>query len=299
MYIPGISPKRFGRIDCILLALISLILLAPLFLRGSEFIYQWEWQVIPQYILRFDETTGTWQANILLQGLITTIKLSIWGMLLATIFGVTMALFRLSSVTLLQLIGQLYVGLVRNTPPLVLIFIVYFFVSNQIIPLLGIENYLYSMPDGMERLTELLFAPSHMLTIFWAALITLALFEGAYITEIVRAGIESVERSQWEGAKALGLSPWQQFRHVVAPQATLRSLPPLAGQFVSTIKDSAIVSVISVQELTFQGMELMASTYLTLEVWLTITLLYFILTFSCSLAVRHLEKRMSQHLRPT
>jgi len=117
----------------------------------------------------------------------------------------------------------------------------------------------------------------------------LALYEGAYITEIIRAGIQSIERGQWEASSALGFTSWQRMRHVIFPQATIRILPPLAGQVISTIKDSAIVSVISIQELTFQGMELMSATYLTFEVWITITLMYFLVTFTCSLAVRRLE----------
>ena len=104
----------------------------------------------------------------------------------------------------------------------------------------------------------------------------MALYEGAYITEIVRAGIQSVERGQWEASYALGLSWWQQMRYVILPQAIQRIIPPLAGQFISTIKDSAIVSVISIQELTYQGMQLMAATYLTFEVWTTVALMYLV-----------------------
>jgi hypothetical protein len=114
-------------------------------------------------------------------------------------------------------------------------------------------------------------------------------FEGAYITEIVRAGVQSIEKGIWEAAHALGLSRWQQLRYVVLPLAAQRILPPLAGQFISTIKDSAIVSVISIQELTFRGMELMSATYLIFEVWITITVLYLILTLSLSLVVSRVE----------
>ena len=126
-------------------------------------------------------------------------------------------------------------------------------------------------------------------------MITLALLEGAYIGEIVRAGINSIEKGQWEAARALGLRRWQLMRHVVLPQAFQRMIPPLAGQVISTIKDSAIVSVISIQELTFQGMELMASTYLTFEVWTTVTLLYFALTYGCSRFAGRLETRLQRN----
>ena len=129
---------------------------------------------------------------------------------------------------------------------------------------------------------------------FLSALITLAIFEGAYITEIIRAGIQSIEQGQWEASSALGFNSLQRMRYVILPQAIQRILPPLAGQFISTIKDSAIVSVISIQELTFQGMELMASTYLTFEIWITITILYLTLTLSCSSIVDRFEKHFQK-----
>ena len=128
-----------------------------------------------------------------------------------------------------------------------------------------------------------------MFSAFLSAVVTIALFEGAYITEIIRAGIQSIEKGQWEASYALGLTRFQQMRHVILPQAVKRILPPMAGQFISAIKDSAIVSVISIQELTFQGMELMAATYLTFEIWITIALLYLVLALALSLSVERLE----------
>jgi polar amino acid transport system permease protein len=155
--------------------------------------------------------------------------------------------------------------------------------------LLGVSRFIESCSESTCLVLAFLFAPPSLFSPFMSALITLALFEGAYITEIVRAGIQSIERGQWEASCALGLSRWQQMRYIILPQATPRILPPLAGQFISTIKDSAIVSVISIQELTFQGMELMSATYLTFEVWITITGLYLMLTLSLSLVVERFE----------
>jgi polar amino acid transport system permease protein len=137
-----------------------------------------------------------------------------------------------------------------------------------------------------------LLAPPARFTAFLSAVITLALYEGAYITEIVRAGVQSIERGQWEASYGLGLSWWQQMRHVILPQALQRTLPLLAGQFISAIKDSAIVSVISIPELTFQGMELMAAAFVPFEVWITITVMYCVLTFGCSLALGRLQSHM-------
>jgi polar amino acid transport system permease protein len=251
--------------------------------------YRWNWEIIPQYLFRYDEARHSWVPNLLVQGFVTTIKLSIWSMLLATIIGIIMALFRMSRSLLRRMIGRAYVELIRNMPPLVLVFIVYYFISDQIIRALGLDRLLLSRGPVMQDLLAGLLAPASQLPVFLSAVVMLSLYEGAYITEIVRAGIQSIEKGQWEGSSAQGFSKLQQLRYIIFPQATVRILPPLAGQLISAIKDSAIVSVISIPELTFQGMELMSATYRTFEVWITITLMYFLLTFSCSIAVRRLE----------
>jgi polar amino acid transport system permease protein len=256
--------------------------------------YNWDWGSIPQFLFRYDEESKGWVTNILMQGLFTTIRLSVWSTLLATIIGTVMGLCRLSKSLFGRLIGRTYVELIRNLPPLVLIFIFYFFLSDQIMTSIGVDEFVKSRSEDTQALFTFLFAPPPLFSAFLSALITLALFEGAYIAEIVRAGVQSIERGQWEASHALGLSWWQQMRYVILPQATQRILPPLAGQFISTIKDSAIVSVISIQELTFQGMELMSFTYLTFEVWITVTALYFILALALSLSVERLEIHMKR-----
>jgi polar amino acid transport system permease protein len=251
--------------------------------------YKWNWSAIPQYLFRYDQESNSWLPNVLAYGLLTTIKLSIWGTVLATVIGVLMGLCRVSQSLFKRLIGRTYVELIRNLPPLVLIFIFYFFLGDQIMSLLGVSRFIESCSKSTCSVLSFFFAPPSLFSPFMSALITLALFEGAYITEIVRAGIQSIERGQWEASYALGFSRWQQMRYIILPQATTRILPPLAGQFISTIKDSAIVSVISIQELTFQGMELMSATYLTFEIWITITGLYLMLTLSLSLVVERFE----------
>lgn len=257
--------------------------------------YHWEWGAIPQYLFRYDPQKEKWVANLLMQGLFTTIRLSIWGTFLATIIGTVMGLCRISSSLFRRLLARTYVELIRNLPPLVLIFIFYYFVSNQILPVIGVDTFIRNLSQNSQAFVTFLFAPPFLFLEFLSALITLAVFEGAYIAEIVRAGIQSIEKGQWEAACACGLSRWQQIRYIIIPQATKRILPPLSGQFISTIKDSAIVSVISIQELTFQGMELMSATYLTFEVWITVTGLYLVLTLSCSLAVERMEIYMRKN----
>ena len=256
--------------------------------------YNWQWEIIPQYLFRYDEDSGRWVSNYLIHGLLTTLRLSFWGTLLATIFGTVMGLLRVSKSLFHRMLARSYVELMRNLPPLVIIFIFYFFISDQIMPILGIDDYLRSAPEETQHIFALLFAPPQFASAFISALFTLAIFEGAYITEIVRAGIESVEKGQWEASHALGLSKYQSMRHIILPQAMQRLLPALAGQFISLIKDSAIVSVISIQELSYQGTQLMASTYLTIEIWITITALYLVITLTFSLGVSKLETYMAR-----
>ena len=114
------------------------------------------------------------------------------------------------------------------------------------------------------------------------------------MAEIVRSGIESIHKNQWDACYALGLTRFQSLCHVILPQALRRVLPPLTGQLISLIKDSSIVSIISIQELTYQGSQLMASTYLSIEVWITIASLYFLLTFPCSVLVERLNRRLNR-----
>lgn len=282
---------RWGWVDTVLLLLLTffVVYLGYRVIYGLE--YRWNWQVIPQYLIRHDQQAG-WLPGLLLQGLLTTIRLSFWSLLLALPLGVFAGLLRISPLLFNRLLGGTYVTLLRNLPPLVLVFIFFFFVSDQILPLFNVAGWVRTAPEWLQTLVVLLIAPTAQLEVFIAAAVTLALFESAYVAEIVRAGINSIESGQWEAARALGMRHWQLLRTVILPQALQRMIPPLAGQTISTIKDSAIVAVISVQELTFRGMELMASTYLTFEVWITVTALYFMLTYSCSLFAGTLEMRL-------
>jgi len=287
-----IQRAKISRLD---ITLILLIIGAGFYFSyriKTELHYNWNWSIIPQYLFYFDSESKRWLPNLLMQGLFTTIRLSVWGTILATVLGTALGLCRVSHRLFYRLTARTYVELIRNLPPLILIFIFYFFVSDQIMPVLGVEDFARTRTPSTQYILSVLFAPPSQFPAFLSAVVTLALFEGAYIAEIVRAGIQSIETGQWEAAHALGLSWRHQMTDVILPQAVHRILPPLAGQFISTIKDSAIVSVISIQELTFQGMELMSATYLTIEIWITVSLLYLVLTLSLSLVVERLEIRM-------
>jgi polar amino acid transport system permease protein len=284
------SKARFTRLDGIIAVVVAGVAAWVAWRVNAGLDYDWDWSIVGNYLAYHDEETG-WTPNLLLRGLFTTIRLSLWAMVFACVVGTIVGLMRTSRMLLARLLARTYVEFIRNTPPLVLIFIFYFFIGDQILSLLGVDELVYQIPDGAGEWLSYVAARPGALPEFLSALLTLALYEAAFIAEIVRSGISSVEKGQWEASYALGLSRYQRMRHVILPQALRRMVPPLTGQFISTIKDSAIVSIISIPELTFQGMEIMASTYRTFEVWLTVLAMYFVLCLTLSLLSRRLERR--------
>ncbi len=231
--------------------------------RGTERLgYHWQWYRIPGLLLGSEE--GRITAGPLLQGLAVTLHITAVSLVLATAFGLVAAFFRLSSSVLARALARGYLELIRNTPLLVQLFFVYFVIAPVV---------------GMDR--------------FVSAVLALSLFEGAYASEIFRAGIVSIHRGQWEAAFSLGMSVPQTYRHVVLPQAIRRILPPLTSQAISLIKDSALVSTIAVYDLTMQGQSLAAETFLVFELWFTVAAIYLVLTLSLSFGVN----RMERHLR--
>lgn len=227
------------------------------------------------YLIRTDET-GNWQAGSLLQGLFTTLRVSFWCLVLAFVSGFFVGIVSAHKRGLASLPGRLYVLVLRNMPPLILLFLVFFFASSLLTDLL--MNIEYSLAKSSWKAWFYFFvAPEGQLDRMVACVLTLGLYEGAYIAEIVRAGIESIPYGQWETGRASGLTTWQIRRYIVIPQTLRQSLAPLAGQSISIIKDSAIASIISLQELTFQSMELMNVTGRTVELWILTALLYYCL----------------------
>lgn len=251
--------------------------------------YRWNWSVMPQYLFRFDSVNGKWVPGLIIQGVFITLRISLYSTIIAMFLGTVMGIFRSSQSLFRRLVGWSYVELIRNIPILVWIFIFYYFVSDQFIPIMGLDGLTESKSGWTRDLISFIFISPERFPAFFSGMLALGIYEGAYITEIVRAGIQSVDSGQWEASAACGFSRKQQLRHIIFPQAAQRVLPPLAGQFISTIKDSSIVSVISIQELTFQGMELMSAAFLTFEVWITVMVLYLIICLLCSLAVERLE----------
>ena len=289
--------RRLHWLDLIILALL-LGLLGYIYYRVETVLnYTWDWSFLPQYLVRWDQEQQSWAANILLQGLLTTLRLSIWSMLLAALIGALMGIMRTAKRLLPRLIARVYVELIRNIPPLVFIFVFYFFISSQLMPWLGIEEFVrHASPEALSVL-EWLFGPAELLENIISGIICLALFEGAYVTEIVRAGIQAIPRGQREAGLSIGLSRWAVMRYVILPQAIQKVIPPLANQFITLIKDSSIVSLISIQELTFLGTEVSVSTSRVFETWIAVAGLYFIICYSLALLFGRLEKRLAVERR--
>ena len=285
---------RFRPIDVIIIVLCIALGVYVYWRIAYGLEYRGDWSVIPRFLVRRDAETGRPVANFLLIGLITTLKLSIWAALLATIAGFVMGLFRTSKNLFLRMAGRTYVELIRNLPPLVLIYIFYFFVVDQIMPLLGVESFIRSRPENVKVILAFFFAQESLFVQFISGVVTIAFFECAYITEIVRSGIESIERGQSEAGYSLGLSWFDKMRFIIMPQAIRRVLPPLANEFINTIKYSSLASIVSIQELTYMGKQVQVATRYIFEPWITVALMYLVLTLSLSLAVGRLEKRMSR-----
>ena len=285
---------RITKLDVVVTALILLLAAFIVYRLTMKLNYKWNWPIIPQYLFFFDEGEGRWKANVLMQGFFTTIRLTFWSTLLAIVFGFITGIMRTTPRLFNRLVGRSYVELIRNVPPLVLIFIFYFFVSDQIMPLLGVEEFIRSRSPAAQKVLGFFFSSPELFTAFLSGMFTVAVFQGAYITEIVRAGIQSISKGQWEASYALGLTWRQQMWNIILPQALRRVLPPLANEFINTLKYSAIVSVISIQELTFQAMQVMAATHVTIEIWLTVTAIYLVMCMMLSFGVQWLESYLAR-----
>ncbi len=288
-----IALQKFRILDWVVLTGFLVFLSWFIFRMVRVLDYEWNWKALGGYFFFRDTISGKIHANILILGLVTTIKLAIWGIVAGFCTGAVSAAMSNARVRLLRFLSFAYVECVRNIPSLVLVILFYYFVSSQVLDFLGIDSWLRNQAGPVQGFFQIFFTDYQQINPFLSAIIALGLYEGAYISEIIRGGINSVSKGQTEAAISLGMSRRSAFWFVVFPQALSRVVSPLAGQFISCIKDSAIVSVISIQELTFQGMEIMNAAFLTFEVWITITLLYFLLTFSLSRGVAVLERKQA------
>ncbi len=239
-----------------------------LVLSGARsFGYNWQWYRVPQYIFRVVDGQIIW--GPLVRGLLVTLQISLWALALTLAIGLAAALLRTSRSFAGRALAGGYIQLIRNTPLLVQLYLFYLFYF-VLAPILGVGR-------------------------FWTGILCLAFFEGSFAAEIFRAGIESVPKGQWEASRSLGLGRYVEFRRVILPQAIQLMLPPLTGQAVSLIKDSSIVSVIAIFDLTNEGRTIISNTFMSFEIWFTVAAIYLVLTTSLSAVAGHLERRVSSH----
>ena len=305
----------------ILLAVILITLSAAIYGAVAKIDYEWRWYRIPQYFLYkseeaqkipFDGTVNAlsqeggkttvqvtsesgekkaftvdtksikvrsgedlfqgdtlgfisdWKAGPLLTGTWTTLWISALSSVLALIIGLISGLARVSKNYTINRLALCYVEFIRGTPLLVQIFIAYFFVGT-----------VFNVSRNV------------------AGVGALALFAGAYVAEIVRAGIQAIPKGQMEAARSLGMTVTQAMQEIILPQAFKKILPPLSGTFISLIKDSSLVSVIAITDLTKSGREIITSTFATFEVWLVVAALYLIITSILSQLVFYMERRLA------
>lgn len=211
----------------------------------------------------YDWSVITRNMDVFIDGALKTLEISALSILLAIPIGIIFGMGRISKNKFFRLISSIYVEIIRGVPLLVLLIWI-FFVLGQFMKLGS----------------------------YWGAIWGLAIFAGAFIAEIVRAGIQAVPKGQMEAARSLGMSHAKAMTFIILPQAFRRVLPPLASQFIMLIKDSSLVSVIAATELTLNAKNLVATSFRSIEVWTFVALIYFIMTFSLSLIIRYFEKRL-------
>jgi polar amino acid transport system permease protein len=215
---------------------------------------------------------GGWRPGLLALGVWVTLKISVIATILGILIGIIGGVARVSDTPVLKWSAITYVEIIRGSPLLVQIMIFYFVLGTTINKIL--------MMNGIPKLDP-----------EWYGIAALAIFTGAYVVEIVRAGIESIHPGQIEAARSSGMNPFQTMTHVMLPQALKTILPPLAGQFINLIKDSSLLGMISIRELTKATREGITTSLQTFELWFMCAILYLIMTFTLSMFVQWLERK--------
>lgn len=201
---------------------------------------------------------------LLLAGAGITVEITALSVAFGMLIGILVSLVRLSSIRPLRWLGNVYVDFIRGTPLLVQIFLVYFALPGII---------------------------GHRVDAFVAAIAACSINSGAYVAEIFRGGIQSIDVGQMEAGRSLGMSWWQTMRYIILPQAFKRIIPPLGNEFIAMLKDSSLVSVIGFEELTRRGQLIIARTYASFEIWMAVAVIYLIMTFAVARLTGLLERK--------
>ena len=222
--------------------------------------YQWQWLRVPDYVFFFED--GHWYSGELIDGLLVTLKLTVMSGIATLILALWTALLRLSDSKVGRLFAFIYIEVIRNTPLLVQIYLLYFVFG----PYLGLER-------------------------FSTAVLALALFQGAYTAEVIRSGLLAVDKGQFEACRTLGLSRFNSYRYIILPQVIKKTLPSLTNEAISLVKNTSIVSVMAIFDLTTEGRNIVSDTAMPFEIWFTVAVIYLLITLSLSALSAWLEKQ--------
>ena len=250
--------------DVVQFVLLSGLLMWITWRGAASMEYRWQWYRLPRYFWRVIDGELIW--GPLINGLFVTLEIAAWGMVLTLLIGLITAILRFSDSIAGRILARIYLETIRNTPLLVQISIFYFVLQ----PILGINNPL------------------------WTGILCLAFYEGAFASEIIRAGINSVPKGQFEASTSVGLGGVKTYIYVVLPQAVRLMLPPLTGILVNLVKHSAILSFVAVFELTTEARNLIGDTFMSFEVWFVVGPMYLVITITLSSFVSWLERRVGR-----
>ncbi len=209
---------------------------------------------------------------LLLKGAALTIQITAMSVFFGTLIGLVLSLMKISTNRLFRILSTMYVDFVRGTPLLVQILLIYF-----------------GLPGVVREITGEAFRMDPL----FAGVLACSINSGAYVAEIFRAGIQSIERGQMEAARSLGMTRNQAMVHIILPQAVKRVIPPMGNEFIILLKDSSLLMIIGVHELTRQGQLYIATTFASFPIYLAIAFIYLIMTLSISRMVNYAERRLS------
>lgn len=248
-------------VSALLQILLLIVGLSWVLHSGAEAMnYHWQWQRVPDYLFFFED--GQWYSAELLDGLWVTLKLTFLSGVSTLVVAFITALLKLSSSKVGRLVSFIYIEVIRNTPLLVQIYLLYFVFGPYL---------------GLDRMST--------------AILALTLFQGAYTAEVLRSGLMAIDKGQFEACRTLGLSRINSYRYVILPQVIKKTLPSLTNEAISLVKNTSIVSVMAIFDLTTEGRNIISDTAMPFEIWFTVAAMYLLLTLSLSALAAWLEQR--------
>ena len=279
-----ISQYKWHISDYVTIAVLACFVTIFALANATDVPYTWKWSTSLSYLFYKDDM-GHWHPSIIIYGLINTLRLFVFSITIGLVIGMVLTVMRITKIKSLNILSIVYINAVRNIPPLVFLFIFYFFISEQIFPKIGLTPEFIS--DNF--ILTFLFGGNLEGVSLLSGSLCLGLFEAAFFAEIFRGAVLSIKKGQSDAGRALGLSWWQTMRLIIMPQAIKKSYPSLAGQSIIVLKNTSIASLISVKDIVFSGIEVISSTHRIFETWIIVTVIYFILCYGLHRIFSHFE----------